>query len=228
MKAQKPTDLVVVHGQRMSVRRVTKPVLAEALNNAAKAIERQQAALTRKEHELALREKQLAEATAKTSELAHEVVALRGGHDRSNEFVSFDGSLTAYKKANNQPPTIGEMTELVSRWVTVIERFAAVNYDVVVKPIKFRGNTLNITVAHNDGVRKLSFAGSPNQPESWVFYLGLMVMNRTRWITKPVWVENNAGKKFVAYISCTLKAGQAPAAITQDPKEFVMSLRGRN
>ena len=225
MKAHKPTEQVVVYGQPMSVKRVSKPVMAEALNDAAKAIERQRAQLARKEQELAEREQRLVEATAKASGLAHEVTHLRGGQDRSNELVSFFGSLAAYTDITRDKPTIAEMTDLVSQWKVIIERFAVVDYDFVAKPLKFRGSVLNITLAQGEGSRKLSYAGSPGQPERWAFYLGLLVMNRTRWGTVRVLAESENGKKFVSHVSCTLRSGKESVVVTQASRDFVLALR---
>jgi hypothetical protein len=232
MKAHKPTEQVVVYGQPMSVKRVSKPVMAEALNDAAKAIERQRAQLARKEQELAEREKQLVEATAQAlvakneaTQLAHEVTDLRGGRDRSNEFAAFQGHLAAYKKTNEDHPTVGEMVDLVIQWKRMIERFAIVDYDFVAKPLKFRGQLLNITFAQGEGTKKLSYAGSSNQPERWAFYLGLLVMNRTRWSTLRVLVEPQNGRKFVSHVACTLRSGSEPVVVTQAPRDFVLALR---
>lgn len=227
MKAPKATEQVVVYGQPVSVSGLTKPVMVEALNDAAAAIKRQKAQVTRLVREVDEREERLAEVTAKATELAHEVTYLRGGQDRSNELVSFYGSLAAYTQATGDKPTIAEMTDLVSRWKVVIQRFADVDYDFVAKPLKFRGTTLNITLAQGEGSRRLSYIGSNRQPERWALYLGILVMNRTRWNTLRVKEQGENGREFVAYISCTLRKGSEPVITTQDSREFVLALRNR-
>lgn len=226
MKASRPAaDTVAIYGRVVPVKQVPKPAMTEALNNADQVIKCQQAQITRQGRELTQSGQQLAETTAKATGLAHEVVHLRGSHDRSNEFVAFKGSLAAYKDITQDHPTIREMVDLVIQWKRMIERFAVVDYDFVAKPLKFRGSVLNITLAQGEGSRKLSYAGSPGQPERWAFYLGLLVMNRTRWNTLRVLAESENGRKFVSHVSCTLRSGKEPVVITQAPRDFVLALR---